>query len=127
MIAYEIENCYIRVFDTETNEDTLVQVDYDYPGLASTFGWSVSSVQPTPPDECPHGEEDWRTCAKCAGDFGKPLLERTGGGPCDHSGTDGTVDCPDCGMKAGDFIGAAYDFLVEHEGDEAEDPGYFGG
>lgn len=26
--------------DTETGEDLLIQTDWDYPGVASTFGWS---------------------------------------------------------------------------------------
>lgn len=36
---------------------------------------------------------------------------------CDHRGTDGTIDCPDCGRKAGDFIAAASDWLHSHCGD----------
>lgn len=30
---------------------------------------------------------------------------------CRHAGTDGTVDCPDCGRKAGEFIAAAAAWL----------------
>lgn len=30
-------------------------------------------------------------------------------------GTDGTVDCPDCGKSATAFISEASDFLFEHE------------
>lgn len=28
------------IIDEETKRDILIQVDYDYPGIASTFGWS---------------------------------------------------------------------------------------
>lgn len=43
--------------------------------------------------------------------------------PCDKCGTDGTVDCEH--KTASDMIDAAWEFLVEHEGEEVEDPGYF--
>jgi len=33
------------------------------------------------------------------------------GADCRHIGTDGTVDCRDCGCKAGDFIKAASEYL----------------
>jgi hypothetical protein len=82
-----------------TKETILVQTDWDYPGVARTFGWDMTSVQPeTPPLGC-------RSC--------------------DHSGTDGTVMCPECGLTATDFISAAYDWLIENDGVTAEDPGYF--
>lgn len=76
-------------------EGVFVQSDWDYPGVASTFGWSLRSVQ------------------------------RESGPKCCHYGTDGTVACPDCGMLAGDFIRAAYDYLCDNDGAEADDPGYF--
>lgn len=44
---------------------------------------------------------------------------------CDHSGTDGTVDCVKCGVTAGDFIESAGDFLRDNHGLTADDPGYF--
>jgi hypothetical protein len=44
---------------------------------------------------------------------------------CNHSGTDGTVDCPDCGLTAGEFISAAREWLDDNDGATAEDPGYF--
>lgn len=42
---------------------------------------------------------------------------------CDCGATDGTVDCPH--HTATDMIAAARRFLEEHEGEMAEDPGYF--
>ncbi len=35
---------------------------------------------------------------------------------CKHEKTDGTIDCPDCGKKAGDFIYAAQQWLDKHDG-----------
>jgi hypothetical protein len=68
----------------------LVQTDWDYPGVARTFGWSPREVQ----------RED------------RP--------PCDHRSTDGTVDCPACGVTAGEFIAAAREWLEEHDGATAD-------
>lgn len=45
---------------------------------------------------------------------------------CNHSGTDGTVECPNCGMPASTFIESAREFLEENNGKIADDPGYFG-
>jgi len=39
--------------------------------------------------------------------------------------TDGTVDCKTHQKTATEMIASAYDWIVEHEGDEFEDPGYF--
>jgi hypothetical protein len=61
----------------------LIQTDWDYPGVASTFGWS----------------------------------------PCSCGATDGTVDCEH--WTAHDMIVDAYEFLLAHEGDTTDDPGYF--
>lgn len=47
--------------------------------------------------------------------------------PCECGSTDGTVDCPDCGRKAGDMIAEATAVLYDHDGDSFEDPGYFDG
>jgi hypothetical protein len=44
---------------------------------------------------------------------------------CIHDGTDGTIDCPNCIMKASQFIAAAYSWLIDHDGATADDPGYF--
>jgi hypothetical protein len=86
---------------SEDGQSVLVQTDWDYPSVAGTFGWNIGEVQ-----------------VQNAGYYGVA---------CDHSGTDGTIDCPDCGVKAGAFIGAAYDYLIENDGASVEDPGYFSG
>lgn len=44
---------------------------------------------------------------------------------CDHDGTDGSVDCRECGTKAIEFISAAIEYINDHDGDVVEDPGYF--
>ncbi|MCK5604427.1 hypothetical protein KAR91_21230 [Candidatus Pacearchaeota archaeon] len=56
-----------------------------------------------------------------AGSFGWPIKE----GSCDHSNTDGTVDCPDCGAYVVEFIVKAIEYLDDHIGDSISDPGYF--
>ena len=78
----------------DNGDSILIQTDWDYPGTANTFGWSLREVQRE-------------------------------GGDCDHSGTDGTVDCHECGVSASDFISAASDWLYDNDGVVAEDPGYF--
>lgn len=87
----------------EDGRDLLVQIDYDFPGLAQTFGWDISKVQRA------EMEEESQQC-------GIPL--------CNHEGTDGTVKCS-CGLTASDFIAAASEWLDDNIGAEAEDPGYF--
>lgn len=92
-------NCYVDFHETApcgflivkeggdpyNDDDTvLVQVDYDFPSVASWLGWS----------------------------------------PC-HRVTDGTIDCSVCGEKACDLISDALNFLLTHEGELFEDPGYF--
>jgi hypothetical protein len=75
------------IVDEESGEDILIQTDWDYPGVASTFGWP--------------GHE--------------------------HGETDGTVKCPVCGAEPMDMINEAQEWLDDHIGETAEDPGYFGG
>jgi hypothetical protein len=93
----------------------LIQSDWDYPGTAQAFGWTLQSVQ---------------RCLQCggiaatAGD-GKPYCCDTWAQECPHDHTDGTVDCPDCGVTNSDFIGAACDWLRDNGGAVADDPGYF--
>jgi hypothetical protein len=72
-------------------EGTLIQVDWDYPGAAAELGWSLQRVQ---------------------GNASKVRhLKRRSARGCDHSGTDGTIACPDCGVTASAFITAAAEFL----------------
>jgi hypothetical protein len=44
---------------------------------------------------------------------------------CDHRHTDGTIDCPDCGVAAIQFISSAIEYINENDGATADDPGYF--
>lgn len=87
MIAYEI-NRFGHLTVRNVGKPALsmyVQVDWDYPSVASTFGFVA----------------------------------------CECGATDGTVDCAH--KTAREMIAAAYEYLVEHEGEQAEDPGYFDG
>ena len=69
------------------------QSDWDWVPLACSLGWNIARVQ-------------YRKGAAV------PLARRpTAPGACMHRHTDGSVDCPDCNVRAGDFIGAAFDFL----------------
>jgi len=61
-----------------------------------------------------------------ASSFGWNIRDvQAGDSECDHLHTDGTVDCPDCGVKASTFIEAATEWINENDGTEAEDVGYF--
>jgi len=83
----------------EDGRSILVQTDWDCPGTAQSFGWSLREVQTKANQE-----------------------NET---PCDHDATDGTVTCRDCGLTAGDFIEAALDWLNDNDGSQADDPGFF--
>lgn len=104
----------------EDGRSLLIQTDWDYCGTANSFGWSIRNVQRCA--DCGRGEvfsddephvKDW-TCENCG------HLNTS----CDHDATDGTVSCK-CGLNAGDFMEAAYDWLRDHDGATADDPGYF--
>lgn len=82
----------------------LIQTDWDYPSVASTFGWNMMDVQKWP------NEDELR----------KNTFE-----PCYHEATDGTIPCKECGVTASEFISAAYDWLCNNDGATADDPGYF--
>jgi hypothetical protein len=122
--------CPCRIVDKETGKDILVQTDWDFPGFASTFGWSVRDVQkcrgchatlPTPDYDSEFDDAPIK-CDECGRKkFGKKGQNTI----CDHSGTDGTIDCKDCGVTASEFIESAREFLEENDGAEADDPGYF--
>lgn len=88
----------------EDGRSILIQTDWDFPGVARTFGWDMKDVQKWPDEE----------------ELAKAEFE-----PCDHESTDGTVKCKDCGCTPSDFISAAYDYLRENDGATADDPGYF--
>lgn len=86
----------------EDGRDILVQSDWDYPGFASTFGWSVRNVQKCPQcgelsrpntinganfvcDECAYNADDWKRDTGTEYPHSFPC--------CNHDATDGTVDC----------------------------------
>ena len=105
----------------------LIQLDWDYPATASSFGWWLGSVQrckcgrlDTAPiwidrqgKEVDDTSDRWQ-CAECG------EINDT----CDHDSTDGTVDCG-CGVTALDFITTAGEWLRNNDGATADDPGYF--
>ena len=53
------------------------------------------------------------------------MKDVVGAHPCEHDGTDGTIDCKTCGVKAMQFIESAIDYINSNDGKVAEDPGYF--
>ena len=89
--------CYL--VDGTGDRSTLIQSQDDACGVASTFGWNIQEVQL---------EDDDGTEGACA-----------------HCQTDGTVNCPDCGVDSAAFISAACDYIDCNDGASAEDPGYF--
>lgn len=72
---------------------TLVQSDWDFPATARGLGWNMARVQVRSGTTVHLSRRPRRADA------------------CQHRGTDGTIDCRDCGATASDFIGAASDFL----------------
>ena len=74
---------------TDEKHTRLVQTDWDYPNIARSFGWGMSSPN------------------------------------CEHSQTDGTIDCPQCHTSVSVFIQNAQDFLDNNLGAITEDEGYF--
>lgn len=107
----------------------LIQVDWDYPGVASTFGWSNLIVQKC--QACGYIVETTDDPAigcpvHFVCDADRDECEMDGNQTaCFHHKTDGTVDCPDCGLAAGKFIESAGKWLYDHDGAATEDPGYF--
>jgi hypothetical protein len=114
--------------------DLLVQTDYDYPGIAGDFGWSLRSVMPYLCESCDaptatviaEGGDipDVPICTDCMAVAPDPAYLATVVRTCEHDGTDGTIACA-CGLTAVDFIGAACEYLDSHIGATADDPGYF--
>ena len=111
--------CPGEIVGDDSGQTVLVQTDWDYPGTASSFGWWLGSIQVCHKCGARLDEpEDSSTVLVCA-DCGEEQQ------PCRHDGTDGTVDCPDCGLTTGDFISAAGEWLANNDGATVEDPGYF--
>lgn len=87
--------CPGEIINGDNEEETiLVQIDYEFPSTAMTFGWNILDVQ----------KDD---------------------GFCEHTGTDGSVDCPVCKITASTFIDKAGEWLDNNDGATVDDPGYF--
>lgn len=80
------------LIESADGRSALVQTDWDYPAVAQCMGWSLRDFQPELPNYV--------------------------GPDCPHEGTDGTVTCEECGATASDFISAAFDHILAHEGEE---------
>jgi hypothetical protein len=107
MIYFEpLPYCIGIIRNGENKRQTrLIQLDWDAPGVASSFGWNIQDVQTHSPDDYESDAEF--EAAKC-----------------DHDGTDGTIKCPKCGLEPGAFISSACEYLNEERSAEY-DPGYF--
>ena len=88
--------CCVKII-AQDGRDLLIQTDWDWPSVATTFGWSTK-------------------------DFQMPGYADK---PCEHDRTDGTVPCTCCAATAHDFIQGARQWIDDHDGAQAEDPGYF--
>lgn len=128
--------CCRKVINRD-GRDLLIQTDWDWPALASVFGWSVVNSQTAERS----GDFEWFAecgvfrCKECHSAYYPMELDgghcqECGGKcdpftPCEHIGTDGTIECPSCKMPASSFIQAAGEWLDNNDGATAEDPGYF--
>lgn len=84
--------CCVKLV-AEDGTSALFQTDWDWPSLASLFGWSTD-----------HSFADKENGEACLG-----------------SGfTDGTIDCPQCKKSASSFIQSAREYLDEKDGEEIE-------
>jgi len=121
--------CPCQIVNDQDNRTLLVQSDWDYPGYATTFGMDLHTVQ-----RCPKCQKTTIVPNVETGDSeAQPMFFHCSSDECDlithpccdHDGTDGTVDCKECGVTASEFISADYDFLTSNDGLTVEDPGYF--
>lgn len=113
--------CCVKII-AKDGRDVLIQQDWEWPGVASTFGWSMKDCTPEEPE---FYTEDWKTDPAIDAEYVSAYGRYERQAMCEHEGTDGTIDCPSCGMKAAEFIAQARQFLDDNDGAEAEDPGYF--
>lgn len=115
-------NFCFGVEDATTGKElAFIQTDWEYPPLARAFGWNMASVQ-----KCHYCGEAFDADTPGADedcDENDDGHDRPDG--CQHDGTDGTVDCK-CGLKAGDFIASAFDWLDAHDGETTECDDYNG-
>lgn len=94
--------CCVKII-AEDGQERLIQTDWDFCGVASTFGWSPVYFQ--------------APGRGYSNDYYRPT--------CRHEHTDGTVSCADCGATPTDFILSARTWIDEHDGATTDDPGYF--
>lgn len=109
--------CCVKIV-ADNGQDRLIQTDWDYPSVASIFGFRLASVQKC--DECGYlsfelTNQVVKYCRRC---------KKNVGHICSHDSTDGTVDCR-CGVTVSAFINTAKDWMRDNDGAQAEDPGYF--
>lgn len=127
--TFLLEEIDRKIRDKKKRRTLLIQSDWDYPGIAGTFGFSLKSVQKC--ENCdgiitgvdPHAKTF--LCDACEEDKEDTGVMENNHPCCDHRTTDGTVDCKDCGVPVGAFISAAGDWMDENDGKTTEDPGYF--
>ncbi len=98
------------LIQNDDGRDLLIQTDYDFPGVASTFGWSTAHLRRKPTI-----------------DIGQMLPDEIAKlNVCDGASfTDGTIDCPTCGKSALSFINEAREWMNANDGATERDPGYF--
>jgi hypothetical protein len=86
---------------------------------AESYGtYSLTEVRHDGRSICVQTDYDFPSIARS---FGWNMRGRK----CVHSGTDGTIDCPECGKSVTDFITEARNYLDAHDGKIIFDPGYF--
>lgn len=83
---------YAYLFHRRGGTD-LIQLDWDYPAVATSLGWSLARVQRRRGVTMHHKRRCRRDDA------------------CEHNFTDGTVDCGDCGVTASEFLAAAGEYM----------------
>lgn len=87
----------------------LIQTDYDFPRAAEHCGWSITRVQRREVRELGHaGIERHVETVHLAR---RPRSTDRSGVNCWHRGTDGTVDCRECGVTVSEFICYAAEYL----------------
>lgn len=94
--------CCVKLEATD-GKSILFQTDWDWPAVAGLFGWSTEHTKRQSTLEF-----DSENDITCPG----------------SDATDGTIDCPHCGKKAGAFITEAREWLDNHDGETCENPGY---
>ena len=84
------------------------QRDWNYPALANNLGWDIRTAPGTGADPDVPAIPAYSAREDV---YGPPRP------PCAHEGTDGTVDCADCGADTMSFISSAQAWLDAHEGE----------